>query len=90
MTSLERLLELGASPVGPDLVLKGKVLGHILPERQVLLTPEGEAALAIEDVVVKSETTAPAAKTSRKKAAAPAPAAPEGDFNPTDFTGEDE
>lgn len=67
MTQLEQLLSLGAQPVGNQLIWKGKVLAHLMAQRNVLLTPEGEAALQIVDVEVRDiEPQRKPAKRARK------------------------
>jgi hypothetical protein len=81
MSAVDKLLALGAQSVAGDLIWKGKVLGQ---SRNGIfsITPDGEAALEIEDAVVIERPAAPdtepqpvakpaAKRTPAKKVAAP-------------------
>lgn len=78
MSNVEKLIALGADAVGGELIWKHKVLGHFR-HGDFFITPEGEAALNIEDVVfteVKPAAPAPAPvapKAVAKKMPKPVP-----------------
>ena len=65
MSNVDKLIALGAQAVGGDLVWKGQLLGQFR-NGEFLITPEGEAAMNIEDVEVRE------VKPRRKKEEAPA------------------
>ena len=64
MSNVDKLIALGAQAVGGDLVWKGQLLGQFR-NGEFLITPEGEAAMNIEDVEVRE------IKPRRKKEDAP-------------------
>lgn len=74
MSNVDKLIALGAQAVGGNLVWKGQLLGQFR-SGEFIITPEGEAALNIEDVEVRE------VKRSRKKEETPAveETAPAGD-----------
>lgn len=65
MSNVDKLIALGAQAVGGDLVWKGQLLGQFR-HGEFIITPEGEAAMLIEDVEVRE------IKPKRKKEDAPA------------------
>jgi hypothetical protein len=72
MSTLDKLVAMGAQAVGGDLVLKHKSMGQFR-NGEFYPSAEGLAMAEIDDAVIKTETT----KTTRKKAADAAPAADE-------------
>lgn len=67
MSNVEKLLAKGAQIVGGDLILRHQVVGMFRYD-DFILTPEGEAELEIDDVVVK-EVKKPRAKKPEEVAA---------------------
>lgn len=71
--TLEQLFALGAASIGGNIDLKGKNIGRLLANGEVLISPEGEEVLADLKPAVDVEPAAPVAKAKRsKKAAEPA------------------
>jgi hypothetical protein len=72
-SELQALLDRGADSVGGDLMLNQKVVGH-LRGGEFIVTPDGAAELAVEDVafveVVATEVLPVTAKKPGKKAKA--------------------
>ena len=73
MDKVEQLIAKGAQIVGGDLVLRNKAMGQFRMGN-FLMTPEGEAELAITDVEVKE------AGTRKPRARKDEPAAPSDDI----------
>jgi hypothetical protein len=72
MSTLDKLIAMGATAVGGDLILKHKSMGQFR-NGEFYPSIDGLAMAEIDDAVIKTETV----KTSRKKAAEPAPVAEE-------------
>jgi hypothetical protein len=66
MSTLDKLIAMGATAVGGDLVLKHKSMGQFR-NGEFYPSIDGLAMAEIDDAVIKTETV----KTSRKKAAEP-------------------
>jgi hypothetical protein len=67
MSTLDKLLALGASAVGGDLIYKHKSLGQFR-NGDFYPSAEGLALAEIDDVVIKSETPPAPTKAARKRA----------------------
>lgn len=76
MSNFEKLVAAGAEIVGGDLILKHKVVGQFR-NGDLLITEDGLAALAVDDVEFKE--VEPARAKGRKKAVE-TPVDPEGDI----------
>lgn len=72
MSTLDKLIAMGAQAVGGDLILKHKVMGQFR-NGEFYPSIDGLAMAEIDDAVIKTET----AKTTRKKAAETVAAADE-------------
>lgn len=68
MSADKQLIAKGAEVVAGHVFLKRKLVGIYGPTG-FIVTPEGEQALAIEDVEFKEVPAAPARKSAAKKAA---------------------
>lgn len=66
MSTLDKLIAMGATAVGGDLILKHKSMGQFR-NGEFYPSIDGLAMAEIDDAVIKTETT----KTTRKKAAEP-------------------
>lgn len=72
MSTLDKLIAMGAQAVGGDLILKHKSMGQFR-NGEFYPSLDGLAMAEIDDAVIKTETV----KTSRKKAAEPVAVADE-------------